>query len=88
MKLDRNIRFVYLASINPMHYSHLNTWTEARKQLGREVYLCICQNNLKSTGLFSLEERKNIARKYYKIPENLIVILPNKRRYKKWIGLI
>lgn len=61
MKYPRNI---YVASVDPMHFSHLNTMKTAEKMLGQGVNLVICKNDLKEEGLFSLEERKEIAKLY------------------------
>lgn len=60
MKYPQNI---YVASVDPMHFSHLNTIKLAKKELGG-VSLVICKNNLKSDGLFSLDERITIAKSY------------------------
>ncbi len=69
---------VYIASVNPMHFSHRNTLKEAEKKLGEKVYLCIGQNALKNGGLFSLEERAYIANHFYGIPMEQIKLLPTR----------
>ena len=69
---------VYLASLNPMHFSHRNTFLEAERQLNQKVFLCICQNALKDGGLFTLEERVEIAHKFYGIPREQIIMLSKK----------
>ncbi len=66
---------VYIASVNPMHFSHWNTLKEAKEKLNEKVYLCIGQNDLKDGGLFSLEERAYIAHNFYGIPKEDIVLL-------------
>lgn len=71
---------VYLVSLNPMHYSHLHTWVEAQKKLNEKLFLCICQNMLKTTGLYNIEERAEIACKYYNIPSKQIVLLFDKNQ--------
>jgi len=68
---------IYIASLNPMHFSHLNTWERAQEILGSKVFLCIGQNMAKTSGLFSLEERAEIAIKYYNIPIGQVVLLYN-----------
>jgi phosphopantetheine adenylyltransferase len=71
------MRNIYLASVNPMHYSHLHTYKKACEIHGI-VFLCIVQNELKSQGLFSVEERSQIASEYYGIPSSRIKILHNR----------
>ncbi len=61
MKYPKNI---YVASVDPMHFSHLNTKKLAEKELGEKVYLVICQNELKNNSTFSLEERRRMAMGY------------------------
>lgn len=46
--------------------------------LKEEVYFCLCQNDLKDEGLFSLEERRKILIEFYNVPKNKIVLLKNK----------
>ena len=70
------MKYIYLASVNPMHYSHFNTWKMAEDILGDKVFLGIVQSLAKNRGLFSLSERAAIARKYFGIPNEQIVILP------------
>ena len=62
---------IYVLSGDPMHYSHLNTKRTAEKQLGMEVSLLIGINKLKNNGLFTIEERKEIA-KFYVESEEII----------------
>ena len=75
---DKTMKNIYLASVNPMYFSHLNTFLEAQRELGEMVYFCICHNPTKNTGVFSLEERVDIAHRFYAIPTEQIVILKNK----------
>ncbi len=69
---------VYLASLDPMHFSHWNTWKEAEKLLQEKVFLCICQNSLKDQGRFTLNERADFANKFFNVPKEQIVILSKK----------
>ncbi len=66
---------IYIASVNPMHFSHLNTYKEAQIILNASVTLCIGQNDLKTLGLFSIEERSCIAQTFYGIPKDKILLL-------------
>lgn len=75
---EKTMKNIYLASVNPMHFSHLNTFLEAQKKLGEVVYFCICHNLTKKEGIFSLEERADIAHRFYDVPIEQIVILPDK----------
>lgn len=61
MKFPKNI---YVVSVDPMHYSHLNTLLTAEKEINENVSLVICSNDLKTGGMFSLEERREIAASY------------------------
>lgn len=70
MKYPRNI---YVASVDPMHFSHLNTMKTAEKMLGQSVNLVICKNDLKEGGFFSLKERKEIAKLYLGQNEQVFV---------------
>jgi len=65
---------IYLTSANPLHFSHINTMETAEKKIGGPVILGICSNINKTSGLFTLTERKQIAIKYYQIPEEKIRI--------------
>ena len=58
-----------------MHNSHLYTFNEAKKLLDEKVFLYICQNGLKDSGMFTLLERREIAHQFYGIPYEDIVIL-------------
>lgn len=61
MRFPKNI---YVVSVDPMHYSHLNTLLTAEKEINEKVSLVICRNELKTGGMFTLEERKEIASSY------------------------
>lgn len=70
---------IYLLSGNPVHFSHINTWKTAQILLEDDVYFCLCQNDLKKKGLFSLEERRGILINFYQIPEEKIILLKDKK---------
>ena len=52
---------IYLASVDPMYYSHFNTIKTASELLRKDVNLVICNNALK-TPMFTLEEKEKIAK--------------------------
>ncbi len=66
-----------------MHYSHLNTLKLAEQQLDEKVFLVICQNELKIGNLFTLHERKEIARIY--LPNEKIYIAKNYREVRLFL---
>lgn len=72
-----DMKNVYIASVNPMLFSHLDTYNEAQKKLNEKIFLCIGRDSLKSEGLFSLEERADIAHNFYGIPKQDIILLSN-----------
>ena len=80
MEYPKNI---YVASVDPMHYSHLNTLKLAEQQLDEKVFLVICQNELKTGNLFTLHERKEIARIY--LPNEKIYIAKNYREVRLFL---
>lgn len=77
-------QFIYLLSADPLHYGHINTKRLAQDELGFPINLVICQNDLKTSSLFSLEERKNIAQKY--LPDEQIFTASNKIEIIKFIS--
>lgn len=57
-------KHIFLTSADPLHYSHLNTLKVAEDKIGDNISIVICKNNLKSAGLFSVKERREIAEIY------------------------
>lgn len=49
---------IYPGTFDPFHKSHLNTWKEGSKKVGRELDILICINPLKQAGLLSPAKRK------------------------------
>ena len=74
---------VYVASVDPMHFSHLNTKRTAEEIIGETVNLIICQNELKEECLFSLEERREIAKLY--LNNEHIFLARNREEIKKFL---
>ncbi len=66
-------RNVYVASLDPMHYSHLSTLRTAECELRENVSLLIGQNGLKNEGMFTLEERRSIVRQIFHVQNEVIL---------------
>lgn len=64
-------QFIMPGSFDPMHNSHFATFMKAKKKYP-ELCILICQNENKEKGLFSLEERAELARIY--LPSEHILI--------------
>lgn len=60
----------YLASFDPMHYGHQYVYKKATELFG-PVKIVICKNALKTSGMFTLEERKEIIINDYGIRDVL-----------------
>jgi len=74
---------IYATSVDPMHYSHLNTLKLAEKTLGEKVTLLICKNDLKTNQLFSIEEREKIAKLF--LPSDQIATAQNYNEIKAYL---
>lgn len=55
-----NVAFV--GSFDPAHIGHLNTYQKATRILNQRIKICICYNEFKPRGMFSIDERIAIAR--------------------------
>ncbi|MBQ6961341.1 MAG: adenylyltransferase/cytidyltransferase family protein [Clostridia bacterium] len=53
---------VYVGSFDPAHNGHLNTYRKASCILNERIKICICYNELKPQGMFSIDERIAIAK--------------------------
>ncbi|MBU0667666.1 hypothetical protein KJ951_03585 [Patescibacteria group bacterium] len=60
------------ASADPMHYGHKAVMDEGERILGEPVTLVVVRNPFKPAGLFSHEERIQIARLY--LPEPRVIL--------------
>ena len=56
------MRILYLGSFDPAHSGHYNTYLNAKKYFGEPIEVCICMNDLKEKGVFTLDERLAIAK--------------------------
>ena len=52
---------IHMISGDPIHYGHKKTIELAEQRIGVRPTLVICANALKDSGMFSLEERKELA---------------------------
>lgn len=60
------MKILYLGSFDPAHIGHYNTFRKAEKHFGEPIEVCICINDLKKSGVFTIEERLTIARSIFK----------------------
>lgn len=56
---------VYTGSFDPAHKGHLNTYLKAKRHFGCDIDICICNNDIKPTGYFSMQERLVIAKSLF-----------------------
>lgn len=66
-------KVLYPGSFDPMTKGHMNIVEQASK-LFDEVVIAVLQNNLKKQGLFTLEERFQMAKDLYRKKENVRVV--------------
>ena len=59
------MRILYLGSFDPAHSGHYNTYLNALKYFGEPIEICICMNDLKEGGVFTMDERLTIARSVF-----------------------
>ena len=67
-------KVLYPGSFDPITKGHMNIIEQAN-ELFDEVIIAVMQNPLKKTGLFTLEERKEIIQYLYQKSNNIKVIL-------------
>lgn len=60
------MKIIYLGSFDPAHAGHYSTFRKAEKHFGQPVEVCICINDLKESGVFTIDERLLIARSIFK----------------------
>eukprot|EP00041_Stephanoeca_diplocostata_P006301 m.79754 g.79754 ORF g.79754 m.79754 type:complete len:248 (+) comp16290_c0_seq2:156-899(+) len=75
-------RNIYPASVDPMHFSHRATLLRAEELLGEEVHLVICLNAMKTTGVFSVAQRKNLAQ--FLLPGRKIFVATTKNEIRSF----
>ena len=60
------MRILYLGSFDPAHMGHYNTYLNAKRHFGEPIEVCVCINDLKGSGVFTPEERLQIARSIFR----------------------
>lgn len=66
--------FVFPMSIDPMHYAHLYAKQTAERALGARVNILLAQNAAKDEGIFTLDERADLAHHYLEPDERVLII--------------
>lgn len=64
---------LYPGSFDPITYGHMDVISQALK-IFNEVIICIMQNSSKNTGMFTLEERKDIIERIYPCSPRIKVV--------------
>jgi phosphopantetheine adenylyltransferase len=77
-------RIILPISADPMHFGHINIKNIAENQIGEKVYFLICRNYNKNKGLFSVEERVDIAKLY--CPEEKIFFSEDKKEIGDYLS--
>lgn len=82
-ELDVYPKNIYPASVDPMHFSHRETLLLAEQQIGEEVHLLICRNDMKSKGVFPTKERLRLAQ--IMLPGRKIYVAASKKEVCRFI---
>jgi phosphopantetheine adenylyltransferase/N-acetylglutamate synthase-like GNAT family acetyltransferase len=76
-------KIIFTTSADPMHYAHLNSILRGERTLRQPVSLVIVLNPLKPSGMFNVEERKEIAKLY--IPPERIFTASSEHEVQEYI---